>query len=129
MKIHLGTVGHFGIAVADPQAAARWWKDLFDLEQIFAADDVVGISNDAVTIVLRKGEPHPETIGHMAFACKDMATLRSALENLRAAGVALEDPGNEIGPQAEGSRDLGLWFTDPQGYRWELSVLGGAGQS
>jgi len=34
----------------------------------------------------------------------------------------LEDPGDEIGPEAAGSKHLGLWFHDPDGYRWELSV-------
>jgi catechol 2,3-dioxygenase-like lactoylglutathione lyase family enzyme len=34
----------------------------------------------------------------------------------------LEDPGDEIGPEAPGSPHMGLWFHDPDGYRWELSV-------
>ena len=36
--------------------------------------------------------------------------------------VELEDPGEEIGPEAPGSPHMGLWFHDPDGYRWELSV-------
>lgn len=55
-----------------------------------------------------------------------MAELRAALAGLHAAGVALEDPGDEIGPEAPGSGNLGLWFVDPDGYRWELSVQNGA---
>lgn len=39
--------------------------------------------------------------------------------------VNVEDPGDEIGPEAEGSPHMGLWFHDPNGYRWELSVQGG----
>jgi len=31
----------------------------------------------------------------------------------------------KIGPEAPGSKNIGLWFHDPDGYRWELSVLGG----
>jgi catechol 2,3-dioxygenase-like lactoylglutathione lyase family enzyme len=54
-----------------------------------------------------------------------MSALRAALDSLRANGVAIEDPGDEIGPEAEGSKNMGLWFHDPDGYRWELSVQGG----
>ncbi len=49
-------------------------------------------------------------------------SLRDPLERLREAGVALEDPDDEIGPEAEGSSNMGLWFHDPDAYRWELSV-------
>jgi hypothetical protein len=50
--------------------------------------------------------------------------LRGALEHLKRVGVEIEDPGDEIGPEAPGSANMGLWFHDPDGYRWELSVLG-----
>jgi hypothetical protein len=36
----------------------------------------------------------------------------------------LEDPGDKIGPEAPRSKHMGLWFGDPAGYRWELSVQG-----
>ena len=36
----------------------------------------------------------------------------------------LEDPGDEIGPEAPGSPHISLWFHDLDGYRWELSVKG-----
>jgi catechol 2,3-dioxygenase-like lactoylglutathione lyase family enzyme len=39
--------------------------------------------------------------------------------------VEIEDPGDEIGPESPGSPHIGLWFRDPDGYRWELSVQGG----
>ena len=42
-----------------------------------------------------------------------------------AAGVIDVDPGDEIGPEAPGSKNMGLWFHDPDGYRWELSVQSG----
>jgi hypothetical protein len=54
-----------------------------------------------------------------------MATLRKALAHLKKHKVSLEDPGDEIGPEAPGSKHMGLWFHDPDGYRWELSVQGG----
>ena len=54
-----------------------------------------------------------------------MATLRKALAHLKKVDVDIEDPSDEIGPEGPGSKNMGLWFHDPDGYRWELSVLGG----
>jgi catechol 2,3-dioxygenase-like lactoylglutathione lyase family enzyme len=125
MKIHLGAVGHFGLAVRDPKQSAKWWQESFDLETIFTGDDYVGLSNDEVTIVLSQGTPDPAAIDHMSFHLPDMNALRAALDSLKQHGVAVEDPGDEIGPEAEGSKNMGLWFHDPDGYRWELSVQGG----
>lgn len=126
MRIKLGVVGHFSIAVEDPDDSAAWWRKNFDLEEIFRFDDGVGLSNDAITIVLFEGDPDPEAIGHMSFHLASMAELNAALELLRANGVDLEDPGHEIGPEAPGSPHLALWFHDLDGYRWELSVQNGA---
>jgi catechol 2,3-dioxygenase-like lactoylglutathione lyase family enzyme len=56
----------------------------------------------------------------MAFRVPDRAALESALETLKANGVEVEDPGDEIGPVGPGSQSLGLWFRDLDGYRWEL---------
>ena len=58
----------------------------------------------------------------MSFHVRSMAELQEALRDLRSAGVELEDPGAEIGPEAPGSPHMGLWFHDANGYRWELSV-------
>jgi catechol 2,3-dioxygenase-like lactoylglutathione lyase family enzyme len=125
MRVKLGHVGHFGLAVRNPDASAAWWQANFDLEEIFRFDDGIGLSNDNVTIVLSKGKPQPAAIRHMSFHVADMKTLRRALTALRKNGVDLEDPGDEIGPEAPGSPHLGLWFHDPDGYRWELSVQNG----
>ncbi len=124
MKIELGTVGHFGLAVRDPHASARWWQELFDLRKLFEGEDYVGLTNANVTIVLAKGVPHPRTIDHMSFHLPNMKALHAALEFLKKHGVDVEDPGDEIGPEAPGSPNMGLWFHDLDGYRWELSVLG-----
>ena len=85
----------------------------------------VAVGNDCVTIALFKGKPSPGTIDHMSFHLPNMATLRKALEHLKSVGADIEDPGNEIGPEGPGSKNIGLWFHDPDGYRWELSVLRG----
>lgn len=126
MKVQLGVVGHFGLAVRDPEESARFWTHNFDLEEIFRFEDGIGLSNDAVTMALHKGVPHPGVFGHMSFHVKNMQALREALASLKKSGVKLEDPGDEIGPEAPGSPHLGLWFHDPDGYRWELSVQNGA---
>lgn len=67
MKIALGTVGHFGLAVPDPKKSAQWWQSIFDVRKMFESDDCVGITSDDVTIVLMKGKPVPETIEHVSF--------------------------------------------------------------
>jgi catechol 2,3-dioxygenase-like lactoylglutathione lyase family enzyme len=123
MKIKLGTVGHFDLAVRDPKKSARWWRRVFDLETLFEGADYVGLTNENITIVLIKGVPRPKTIEHVSFHLPNMKQLREALALLKKHGADVEDPGDEIGPEAPGSPNMGLWFRDPDGYRWELSVL------
>lgn len=126
MKIHLGAVGHFGIAVKDVGRSEAFWKQNFDLEEIFRFEDGVGLSNDDITVVLFKGRPNTETLDHLSFHLKSMRELHAALGELKCNGVEVEDPGDEIGPEAPGSPHMGVWFHDPDGYRWELSVQNGA---
>jgi catechol 2,3-dioxygenase-like lactoylglutathione lyase family enzyme len=121
----LGEIGHFGLAVHDPKESAKWFESALGLHKEFDFENGVAIGNDSVTIALFKGKPSPETIDHMSFHLPNMATLRKALEHLKGVGADIEDPGDEIGPEAPGSKNIGLWFRDPDGYRWELSVLGG----
>jgi catechol 2,3-dioxygenase-like lactoylglutathione lyase family enzyme len=121
----IGTVGHFGLAVRDPRRSAKWFEQVLGLRKEFEFEDGVAVSNDHVTIVLSKGKPSPKTIGHMSFHLSNMTVLRRALAHLKKHKVKVEDPGDEIGPEAPGSENMGLWFHDPDGYRWELSVLGG----
>ena len=118
----LGTVGHFGLAVADPRKSAQWWERAFGLKKEFEFDGGVAIGNENVTIALHKGRPAPQTLDHMSFHLPNLATLRKALAHLQRIGAEVEDPGDEIGPEAPGSPHLGLWLHDPDGYRWELSV-------
>ena len=126
MKIQLSTVWHFSVAVSDPEKSARFWTDNFDLKELFRSDEAIALTNDALIIGFFKGTPHPETIDHLSFRLDSMRTLREALQTLKSNGVNLEDPGNEIGPTSQDSPHMGLWFHDPDGYRWELSVQNGA---
>jgi catechol 2,3-dioxygenase-like lactoylglutathione lyase family enzyme len=123
MKIALGTVGHFGLAVRNPRKSARWWISTLNLKEKFAFPSGVVVGNENVDIALMRGVPRPGTIDHISFHLPGMRALRSALAELRHKRVRLEDPGDEIGPEGPGSKNLGLWFRDPDGYRWELSVL------
>jgi catechol 2,3-dioxygenase-like lactoylglutathione lyase family enzyme len=127
MKVpfNLGVVGHFGLAVRDPNKSAKWFERALGLKREFEFDGGVAIGNDNVTIALHKGKPSPPTLDHMSFHLPNMATLERALAHLKKVGVDLEDLGDEIGPEAPGSPHKGLWFHDPDGYRWELSVQGG----
>lgn len=118
----LGAVGHFGLAVRNPGKSAKWFGCALGLKEQFEFEDGVAIGNNSVTIALHKGKPAPQTLGHMSFHLPNMAALRKALAHLKKHKVKLEDPGNEIGPEAPGSKHMGLWFHDPDGYRWELSV-------
>ena len=121
----LGVVGHFGLAVRDPKKSARWFQRVLGLGKEFEFESGVAVGNDNVTIALFKGKPSPETLDHMSFHLPNMSTLRRALAHLKKHKVDIEDPGHEIGPEARGSKNMGLWFHDPDGYRWEFSVLGG----
>jgi catechol 2,3-dioxygenase-like lactoylglutathione lyase family enzyme len=129
MPLKLGTVGHFGISVRDPQKSARWWIRTLNVRKRFDFPGGIVIGSDAVDIVLFKGTPHPEVIDHVSFHLSSMKALREALAELKRKGVDLEDPGDEIGPEGPGSKNMALWFHDPDGYRWELSVLAKKGSA
>ena len=118
----LGVVGHFGLAVREPKKSAKWFERTLGLKKEFEFERGVAIGNDNITIALHKGKPSPRTLGHMSFHLPNMATLQRALEHLKEQKVKVEDPGDEIGPEVPGSRHMGLWFHDLDGYRWELSV-------
>lgn len=121
----LGVVGHFGLAVRSPKRSAKWFERVLGLKEQFEFENGVAVGNQNVTIALFKGKPSPRTFEHMSFHLPNMSILRKALAHLKRHKVKLEDPGNEIGPEAPGSKHMGIWFHDPDGYRWELSVQGG----
>ena len=125
IPFRLGVVGHFGLAVRNPKKSARWFERALGLEKQFEFGNGIAVGNDNVTIALQKGRPSPQTFDHMSFHLPSMATLRKALRHLQNMDVDIEDPGDEIGPEAPGSKHMGIWFHDLDGYRWELSVQGG----
>ena len=118
----LGAVWHFGLAVRDPRASAKWFMKILGLSKQFEYEGGVGVGNDNVLIVLSHGKPSPKTIDHISFHLPNMAALKKALAHLKKNKVKMEDPGDEIGPVAPGSKSMGMWFSDLDGYRWELSV-------
>jgi catechol 2,3-dioxygenase-like lactoylglutathione lyase family enzyme len=119
----VGHVGHFGLAVRNPNKSAAWFERALGLKKMFEFEGGVAVGNDSVTIALHRGKPSPGTLGHMSFHLPNMTVLRKALAHLRKHKVKVEDPGHEIGPEAPGSKNMGVWFHDSDGYRWELSVL------
>ena len=118
----LGAVWHFGLAVRDPRASARWFMRVSGLTKQFEYEGGVGIGNANTLIVFSKGRSSPKTVGHVAFHLPTMTALKKALAHLKKLKVQVEDPGNEIGPLVPGSKSVGIWFSDPDGYRWELAV-------
>jgi catechol 2,3-dioxygenase-like lactoylglutathione lyase family enzyme len=118
----IGVVGHFGLAVKSPKRSAKWFECALGLETVFEFDGGIAIGNDNVTMALFRGKPSPATLDHMSFHLPNMKTLKAALTHLKRCGVQIEDPGSEISPEGPGSPNMGLWFSDPDGYRWELSV-------
>jgi len=125
LPFELGVVGHFGLAVRDPKKSAQWFQRVLGLRKEFEFENGIAIGNENVTIALFKGKPSPKTFDHMSFHLPNMSILRKALTHLKKRNVDIEDPGDEIGPEAPGSKNMGIWFHDPDGYRWELSVQGG----
>ena len=126
MKVpfEIGVVGHFGLAVRNPKRSARWFERVLGLRTEFEFEEGVAVGNDHVTIAFHRGKPSPATLDHMSFHLPNIAALKTALSHLKKLKVDIEDPGDEIGPEAPGSPHIGLWFRDPDGYRWELSVQG-----
>ena len=116
----LGVVGHFGLAVKSPRRSARWFERALGLKTVFEFDGGIAIGNKNVTIALFRGRPCPRTFEHMSFHLPNIKTLKAALAHLKRCRVKVED--DEIGPEAPGSPNMGLWFSDIDGYRWELSV-------
>jgi catechol 2,3-dioxygenase-like lactoylglutathione lyase family enzyme len=129
MSLKLGTIGHIVIAVRNPRRSAKWWVKNLNLRKEFEWSTGVVVGNDEVGIALFRGTPRPQALDHVSFHLRNMKELRAALAELKRKGVELEDPGDEIGPEAPGSRNIGLWFRDPDGYRWELSVLAAPAKS
>ncbi len=118
----VGTVGHFGLAVKSPKKSAKWFKKTLGFQKQFEFEEGIAIGNRNVTIALHKGKPRPKTLGHMSFHLANLAALKKALVHLKKQKVKIEDPGEESGPEAPGSKNLCVWFHDPDGYRWELNV-------
>ena len=118
----VGTVGHFGLAVHSPKKSAKWFEKALGFQKLFEFEDGIAVGNRNVTIALHKGKARPKTLGHMSFPLHNLAALKKALAHPKKQKVKVEDPDNEIGPEAPGSKHLGIWFHDLDGYRWELSV-------
>lgn len=121
----VGVIGHFGLAVRNAKKSAKWFERALGFEKQFEWEGGVGVGNDNITIALHKGKPSPKTLGHMSFHLPNMKALRQALAHLKKLKVEIEDPGDEIGPESPDSANMGLWFYDLNGYRWELNVPGG----
>jgi len=85
MSWEIGAVGHFGTAVRDPKRSAKWWIEKIGLRHKFDFDGGVVVGNDAVDIVLFKGQPHPDTMydqtifEEAAHACLSLGTAMAGM--------------------------------------------------
>jgi hypothetical protein len=82
----VGVVGHFGLAVPDPQRSAKWFGRALGLKKEFEFDGGVAIGNDNVTIALFKGKPSPRTIEHMSFHLMNMSSCERRCSTCGALG-------------------------------------------
>jgi catechol 2,3-dioxygenase-like lactoylglutathione lyase family enzyme len=121
-RVKLGSVAHFSLVVRDPVASGKWWMSNFGLTDVHWSGDRVLLRNDSFAMAFVRGEPRTSALEHMAFNVADLGALSEAAVVLRAKRVEIEDGDDAIGPVAAGSSSLGLWFRDPDGYRWELFV-------
>lgn len=103
----LGPVWHFGLAVRDPRASAKWFMRVSGLSKQFEYEGGVGIGNANTLIVFTKGKPSPKTIGHVAFHLPTMTILKKALAHLKKLKVQVEDPGMKSGPWRQDPRAWG----------------------
>src|ERR1700676_993551 len=67
VKVQLGAVWHFSLAVGDPEKSAQFWIENFDLQEMFRSDEAIALTNDAMIIGFFKGTHNPDTIDHMSF--------------------------------------------------------------
>ena len=86
MRVPLGTVSHFNIAVDDPDASAAWWLSNFDLDEWGRSDRGILLGNDAIMIGLFKGSRVSGVLSHLAFRTSDVGALKVARDVLRANG-------------------------------------------
>jgi hypothetical protein len=47
VKVQLGAVWHFSLAVRDPEKSAQFWTKNFDLQEMFRSNEAIGLTNDA----------------------------------------------------------------------------------
>ena len=107
MKIQLGAVWHFSLAVRDPEKSAQFWTKNFDLQEMFRSDEAVALTNDAMIIGFFKGTPHPDTMDHLSFRLDGMRALREALETLKKNGAEAGRSGRRDRPHKLGLAEYG----------------------
>src|ERR1035438_948899 len=113
MRVRLGPVAHFSLAVRDPKASAAWWTSNFDLDEKLRSDHRILLGNPSIVISLFEGNPDPDALGHLAFRASDLTGLELARDSLRANGVDLEDPATKSAPLLKVRRVWACGFTTP----------------
>jgi catechol 2,3-dioxygenase-like lactoylglutathione lyase family enzyme len=110
------SIRHIAIMCEDPSTMAQFYKDVFDLHEVWRHGPAVYMSDGEFSLVLLKArEGVKPGVNHFGFLVEDMEEIKRRLE-LAEVPPPYEKPSD--GRYAE------LGAIDPEGNRFDLSVAG-----
>ncbi|MDI5963816.1 VOC family protein [Streptomyces sp. SL13] len=128
--------GHIGLNVTDLDRSRDFYQRVFGLTAHGEGEDgdrrwtFLADGSGAVAVTLWQQSAGSFATGtpglhHLAFSVDSLAEVRAAQETLRALGVELVH-GGVVG-HADGLESGGIFFTDPDGIRLEISTADAEG--
>lgn len=121
------TPAHIGLAVRDLRRSIDFYTAAFALELMREGESHAtrfAFLGDGSRVTLTLWEqPGPPGLHHLAFEASSVEALRAAESRLEAIGARMAYDG--IVPHAEGAASGGLFFTDPDELRLEISAPSG----
>ncbi len=121
------TPAHIGLAVRDLRRSIDFYTAAFALEPMHEGESHgtrFAFLGDGAHVTLTLWEqPGPAGLHHLAFEAPSADAVRAAESRLHAIGARMAYDG--IVPHAEGAASGGLFFTDPDGLRLEISTTSG----
>jgi catechol 2,3-dioxygenase-like lactoylglutathione lyase family enzyme len=110
------SIRHIAIMCKDPSAQAEFYKDVFELQEVWRHGPNVYMTDGLVSLVLLKArEGVKEGINHFGVHVEDMDEIKRRLE--------LADVDAPYAKPSDG-RYAELGAVDPEGNRFDLSVAG-----
>jgi catechol 2,3-dioxygenase-like lactoylglutathione lyase family enzyme len=119
MAMQIGQVRHVGLFTPARHEHARFYRDIWGLDQIADTADAIffrGSSPEQFILSLHRGDKRG--LHHIAYAMSDDASVRNAASTLRASGVRVAEDPHTLDTPGGG---FGLRFIDPEGRCIELS--------